>query len=844
MLPSTSPENPGPPQTPEAPPILRRFHYYLSLLEANNAMLLIIADLEDKAAGNRPFDLDSLRTSLSELRAHLLILGESLLELGGDRYRAFPERGGAILRQLELALPSSVPNTSEVLIVELGRVQELDPALIGAKNARLATLRWTLGLPVPDGFAVTSAAFRLFLEHCGVSRELDSLQALLQKESLEELLAAGAALRTRILASPLPSILEDALLRHHDLLVARTGRNGVALRSSALGEDSLLSFAGQYETYLNGTRADLLDRYRAVRASAFSPRVLTYLHRHELSVGQSAMAVGCYAMVEAWSSGVVYTRDPLDPEREVLVVTAAFGLGPSVVAGTVDADTYVLSRDEFEVLETRVAEKVRRLEPVATGGVAEEAVPDTQQRQAVLGPEVLRKLGGMALTVERHFGCPQDLEWAIDVRGALLVLQTRELRTLARPTKLPTIDPALAAVVLVEGATVASPGFAAGPVRRMLPGGILPSGAEGVIVLDHPILDRPDMLRRAAALILEHGSVASHFATLAREYRVPMLIGGRGLEHLVEGREVTVDAYRGQVHEGLHLASDCGRQAPSEKILSDEKVLLLRRLLRLVAPLHLINPNEEGFTIANCETLHDLTRFAHQRAVQEVFQTMNQNRDRESANLSLRTDLPLEVELLYLDRPLTKSRRRRSIGPEELDSVPMTALWGGIAREGWPSAVHPVGFRGLKSEVGRTKSGTKQARRFSEKSYAVLSRDFLFISLHMGYHFTSIEARCTQLETLNYIRLQYKDGGSTFERRARRIALLAEILRRQGYECTTKADFLDAALTVVPFEQCRNLLHVLGRLSILTKQLDMALSSDAVARRDRDDILRNLEVRA
>jgi pyruvate, water dikinase len=298
-------------------------------------------------------------------------------------------------------------------------------ALLGGKFGSLAELV-RAGFAVPPGFGITTEAHRAFVAHGGLEARIDALRTGLATDDLVAVERCSAAIRTAILAAPMPAGVEAGIRESYAELSRRTGEDDVpvAVRSSGTLEDSAAaSFAGQYDTFLWVRGADaVLGRVRECWAGLFGPRVLTYAERTE----GAAMCVGVQQMVPARAAGVAFTLDPLTGDRSKIVVEAAWGLGEGVVGGDVTPDRFRVDKITFEILAKEIAdqEAEHRFDP-ASGEVRLLPVEAERRRRPCLTDEQLTALASEAKRVERHRGAPQDIEWAIDVDGRLHVLQVR-----------------------------------------------------------------------------------------------------------------------------------------------------------------------------------------------------------------------------------------------------------------------------------------------------------------------------------------------------------------------------------------------------------------------------------
>jgi pyruvate,water dikinase len=363
---------------------------------------------------------------------------------------------------------------------------------------------------------------------------------------------------------------------------------------------------------------------------------------------------------------------------------------------------------------------------------------------------------------------------------------------------------------------------------------------EGVVlVYSNPCPGLVTVMGKVKALVTEVGSTASHMATLAREYNVPTLVGLKEASSLPVGVLATVDAtgrviYEGEAPELIRIRN------MDVQVLDDTGIYtVLNRLLESIATLHLMNPDDPNFLPEKCDTFHDITRFVHQRAMEEMF-SMGQNlENKDRVALRLKSDIPLNVNIIYIDRDFSALRGKKWIQEDEIGSAPMEALWAGIKQEGWPSQGRPADLKGFMS-VMTTGFATDTRGEFSENSFAVLGKEYMILSLRLGYHFTTVEAMCTELPSNNYIRMQYKGGGASQSRRARRIALMVEILSKMGFKHSGRGDFMDAKISYEDHRVTADKLRLLGRLTMMTKQLDMALSNDAISQWYTQDFMKQL----
>ena len=437
----------------------------------------------------------------------------------------------------------------------------------------------------------------------------------------------------------------------------------------------------------------------------------------------------------------------------------------------------------------------------------------------------------MAKRIEEHYKQPQDIEWAVDGQGKLYILQTRPLKVFetkpAREKEREKIDPVRHPILLDTG-VLGAPGVGSGPVYVVhrdedLAG--FPAGA--VLVARVPSPKYVTVMNRARGIITDLGSAASHMAALARDFHVPTILNTqRATQVLTPGLEVTVDAGNRIVYQGT-IENLLGDQGERHNLFEETSLFLLfGKILDKIVPLNLIDPLDPGFTPKNCQTYHDLTRFVHQTATQEMFNLSSKSRVSEAKAIKLDTKIPIEIFLVDLGEAIPPEFRKGKVKIEHIHSWPLQALWKGIESMKWP-APKPVDLKGFASVVAQTATDGSEVI-YSDKSFALLSEDYMNFNIRLGYHLSTIEVFGGCNENENFIKFIFKGGGATIERRDRRTRVITKVLEKLGFQVTRKLDFLDAVLPGYPRELMEKVLFVMGKLTLYTKQLDMVMFNDAI----------------
>jgi len=413
----------------------------------------------------------------------------------------------------------------------------------GGKGANLGEMTHA-GLPVPPGFVVTAPAFLAALDAAGIRRRLAELFARANPDDPSALAATSKEMQDLVRAIEVPVALRAALADAYAQLGAG---EPVAVRSSATSEDTAsTSFAGMHETFTHviGEEA-LLDRLKECWASAYGQRVLAYRKARHMTE-EPTLAVVVQRMVSSTRSGVMFTADPARGDRSRILIEAAFGLGEVVVGGKVEPDTYAIAKDGPRLLDVHVGRKAFQLVRAPEGHELRVELSETDAMRRVLSDDEVLIVARLGLEVERHYGAPQDIEWA-EQGGHWYLVQTRPITTLRETTAGPAPGEAL-----VSGLG-ASPGIAHGSVR------VLRSPDEGARLVAGEILVAPmtspdwvPTIRRAAALVTDSGGVTSHAAIVSRELRIPCVVGTRtATQVLRDDEQVTVDGSKGRVTAGV-----------------------------------------------------------------------------------------------------------------------------------------------------------------------------------------------------------------------------------------------------------------------------------------------------
>lgn len=318
-----------------------------------------------------------------------------------------------------------------------------DRPTVGGKGGSLGELT-RANIPVPPGFVVRTAAFERFLLALEKDEPIRPRVEALGADELDKITALSQHLRARLENAPLPDEINSEILAAYTELCGADSNPPLAIRSSATTEDATdASFAGLQDTYLwtIGAKATLRS-VRSCWASLYSVPSIAYRRRHGMPENTVAMAVVVQGMVNARKSGVMFTRSPLTGDRSVITIEGAWGLGSAVVSGDVTPDRFVVAKITGEISVREVSDKHVQHLPAPGGGVAEEDTPEDLRRVPCLDDAEILALRDLARKVERHYGRPQDIEWAIDHSGKIHLLQSRPETVWSAKERGPVAKPA------------------------------------------------------------------------------------------------------------------------------------------------------------------------------------------------------------------------------------------------------------------------------------------------------------------------------------------------------------------------------------------------------------------
>jgi len=433
---------------------------------------------------------------------------------------------------------------------------------VGGKGASLGEMA-NHNFPVPPGFVVTAQAYFRYIEETRIREEIERKIEAIDVEDTEQLAKVSEEVRNLILSTPMPETLSNEIKRAYGKLgekkiawLTSSEEEYVAVRSSATAEDlPEASFAGQQETFLNVRgRNKLVKTVQKCWASLFTARAVYYRRKNNFTTQEVGIAVVVQKMVESLISGIMFTAEPTGDETK-MVIEAGFGLGESIVSGSVTPDTYIIDKGKIKILEKKIHNQTFKIVRKGRENVREKLSSSVSKKQKLDDKSIIQ-LAKIGKQIEMHYKKPQDVEWAIENKE-IFIVQSRPITTLGLKTSAGNAEErkkklaGLEDKVILDGLS-ASPGVGSGKVQ------VVRNIAQIVKVKKGDILVAPmtspdwvPTMKKSRAIITDEGGVTCHAAIVSRELGIPCVVGTvKATEILEDGDEVTVNGYDGIVYKG------------------------------------------------------------------------------------------------------------------------------------------------------------------------------------------------------------------------------------------------------------------------------------------------------
>lgn len=860
----------------------RRFR---RLLSANKTALEAIAEVEQLLRSPKPFSMRHVRSAATRAGSGVFQMIQNINDLSDNAYPGLMKSFVRLERQMEELMTPPQPPANGPLVLGLKETGLAVLMQVGGKMANLGEIHNHVGMPVPDGFAITADAYHRFMRHNNLQEEIDSRIQATDIHSLDDLFSLSAAIQQRILAAAMPDDVAEAITSQVEAMLVRAGERRdhlrLALRSSAVGEDALgASFAGQYHSELNVHPDEALDVWREIVASKYAVTAMSYRYQRGIPDHSVPMCVGVLAMVHAQAGGVAYSRDPVRPQLQC--INAVPGLPAAVVDGSFSPDRILLNRQRpVQVLEAHASHKPFRLYCDPDGGVRRVPLSDAESAALCIDTALACRLGELALALEEYYDEPQDVEWAVDECGELVILQSRPLKEVGTdtapanegaeptgggqeaatdmaPSSLMASNTARSAEEhlpppLLRGGECVSPGVGAGvAVILRKNADILSFPQGGILVVERAEPRWATLLSRASAVLTEAGGTAGHLASVAREYGLPAIFGLPGaldmVEALCEEQDavqpcITVDAVRGAVYGGMH--PEIPGATPRRNLMEGSPVhQTLHALSRLMVPLHLLDPESPEFSPEHCQSLHDITRFCHEKSVSLMFgEEEGLNGNYGNSGKQLKAGVKLKYWIVDIDDGFIKPVSGPVVELDNIRSAPMLALWHGMTAVPWagPPATDASGFFSVVMESTMNRDlETSTGSALANHNFLMISSTFMNLQARFGYHFCTAEAQAGPQSHENYVSFQFKGGAASVDRRISRARMVGDLLEEFGFRVDVKQDALFATAEGYDAQNSLARTALLGYLLIHTRQVDMIMHNAPQATALREKLRKDM----
>jgi pyruvate,water dikinase len=811
-----------------------KYEAFKLLLENDKCAHEVMAELEEIYHNQIKVDFKFIEAKYEQFSACVLQIIDNLHKMCPTRYQGLKDYFKKFDSYVRFMLAPPAYDFAPPFTYSLAEIPAEGLKLSGGKAFNLATIGRELQMPIPAGFVITTNAFYYFIEFNNLRNLIDARLAELDINSTASLDAVSQELMEAFIGAQIPPDIEKATLAAFKVLQKTSGLNTkVAMRSSAVGEDSQSSFAGQYSTILNVREDAIFDAYKKIIASKYSSSAIYYRINYGLSDIETPMAVLALEMINAEANGIIYTEDIEDHRAAQLKIHATWGLGELLVSGEVSPDIITVSKDKkLEIVDKKIAVKNKQMVNLPNGMTAVMPLEGDKKNLPSLSDTSARVLAEWGLKLESYFKEPQDIEWCMDEKGRLFVMQSRPLRTGEdNPTqRLECNFENFENAKIVSGGDSASAGIGAGRVFKIDHSASLENLPQGtVLVAKNASPGYVKVMNRLNAVVTDTGSTAGHFSSVAREFGIPALVNtGIATTKLAQDREVTVYADGKAVYDGIvqpMLESPCARRNLLENSPFKRK---LQYVMNFISPLELIDPQAENFMPEGCRSLHDIIRFSHEMAVQEMFQMGSRRVRKIGGSKQLNYDIPMHFYVLDVGGGLRKNvTDRKVVNFEDITSVPLKAVLKGLGHPGirWGEFTH---FDWAEHDKIVMSGGIISPKAAMFASHAVVSDDYLNLNLRFGYHFVVLDAICTHTPADNYVLFRFSGGGADLYNRTLRADFLNQVLQRLGFDVNRKSDLIDAQLQGETKKTMEDKLDMVGRLLGATRLMDMYLKDESM----------------
>jgi len=820
-----------------------KYAAFKSLLTHDKRSHELMAELEEIYYNHQKMDFSAIEKLCSELSLQVAGIVDDLSKVCPACYPDLLFYHKKIDSYIRFMTTPKEAVVSPPYALRLDETGPEDLGLVGGKALNLGIVKKILGHTVPEGFVITTNAYHRFMEANHLRKEIDHRMSTIDINDTASLSVISGEIRNLIVTARVPPEIKAEITEYHrSMALPDKTAPGVAVRSSAVGEDSQASFAGQYMTALNVKKENLVKTYQEIIASKYSPEAIYYRINYGFLDSDTPMAVLVLNMIDAVTSGVMYTGDLGNSESGNLKIHAIWGLGELLVGGQTPADIVTVSKEP----SPRIIDKLVALKPlqiVYSPDVETKSIPVEELKQKALSIDdrSAEKLAEWGLALEKYYGKPQDIEWCIDRSGNIFILQSRPLRTgVPRSLTRPECDFSdVRNEILVSGGERAAYGIGSGKVFQIKNESDIDAVPDGsVLVAGDASPKYVKVMNRLSAVVTDTGSSAGHFASVAREFGVPTLVNTRNASAVLDhGQAVTVHADGRTVYAGTvtqMLESPC---AKANLIVDSPYMRKLRYIMKFVSTLDLVDPDHKSFTPQHCRSFHDIIRFSHEKVVQEMFHISDNRLRKLSLAKKLASTIPMQFYVLDVGGGLTDdSKQNKEVCIDDVQNKAMRALWTGLTHPDIPwGAFNHFDWEAHDRIVMSGGIASPKSTMFA--SHAVISAEYMNLNLRFGYHFVIVDALCGGESLDNSILFRFSGGGADLAQRMLRATFLKQVLNRLDFNVTVKSDLVDGQLKGADIDTNLQRLEMIGRLLGASRLMDMYLKDASMIEGFVDDFM-------
>jgi pyruvate,water dikinase len=820
-----------------------KYEAFKALLRNDKQAHELMAELEAIYHDRVKVDFNVIEHKYDALSRSVSGLVAELHNISPSRYLDLEDYFEKLDSYIRFMLEPPVFSTSPPFTLPLEKIRSDSQPVVGSKAKNLAVIAGDLQLPVPSGFVITSNAFHYVIEFNELRNPIDQKLSKLDIDSPSSLKDLSRELVSIVKNVQIPREIQEAVRSAFRSSRWHSGEDvTLVMRSSAVGEDTRASFAGQYRTVINVKEEDILDAYREVIASKYEPKALYYRISYGLSDRETPMAVIALEMVDAKASGITYTENLDNPASDNVVIHSIWGLGSLLVSGEASPDIIeVVKEPKPSVVKRKPGSKDRKFTFTEKNRTDTIPLNPEEKRTISLDDDSALALAQWGMKLETHYKEPQDIEWCMDTGGNLFVLQARPLQLERKRDEDPDTHRLedVSNTVLLSGGEKACSGAGAGDVYRVERESDLeklPDGA--VLVAKYAAPQYVSAMGKIHAAVTDLGSTAGHFSSVAREFGVPTLVNtGSATADLSQGQAVTVHADKKVVYDGIVKPLAENASPRKEHIPDSPFFRKMRYIINFISPLKLVDPQSEIFVPRECRSLHDIIRFCHEKAIEEMFHSGDKRIRKIGGSKRLISEIPMRFYVVDVGGGLSEAvAEEAEIGIEDIKSIPMAALFKGLTHPDihWGEFTH---FDWERFDKVAMTGAFVSAESSVFASYAVASEDYLNVNMRFGYHFVIVDSICGERSEGNYILFRFAGGGGDFRQRSLRASFLNGVLERLGFEVDIKGDLVDGQLEGEKRSALEQKLDMVGRLMGATRLMDMYLKDRSMAEAFVDDFM-------